>query len=138
MRAVNADPEYPTQGTAAKARKLHFTAEALIMPVTRRDALVVLALVGLLAVAPIGLTALHGYFLQIQQHTPEFHRCCTMLLTTFVRVFLSARGMVSLIAIWPKRSAQLGLVRVHRYVAARWPIFGYLIGLGPRPVPGLD
>ncbi len=98
----------------------------------------VLALVGLLAVMPISLTAMYGYLIQIEQHTLELSSFCSKLAAFFIMLFLTARGLVSLIAVLPRRSAQLGLQPVHRYVATRWPMFGYLIGLGPRPVPGLD
>ncbi len=96
----------------------------------------VLVLVGLLTVAPIGVTVFRGYVLQQRQHVPDLFSFCAELLYTFVTVYLATRGVVSLIAIWPKRSAQLGLDRVQRYVAARWPTFGRVTGL--VPIPGHD
>ena len=96
----------------------------------------VLALVGLLAVLPIGLTAFHGYHLHTPQNTLEFRSYCSALLSTFVSVYLCARGAVSLIVRMPRRSAQLGLLPVQRHVAARWPTFGRVTGL--VSIPGID
>ena len=93
----------------------------------------VLALVGLLAGVPCSLTAMQGRVLQHMQHGPSFPSFCARLLISFALLFYTMRSVVSLIATMPQESAQLGLERVHRCVAARWPRFGYVIGLAPQP-----